>query len=115
MKEKEQKIRDKVCDKIKEVASNVIDKADGANFLLTYADSTTGNTVSTDFNTMTNSVFYTNPLTDQIEHHYFVKEVEDGVQIYYTIGEFSAGSSYFPQRIYQTIYKIVLFTIKKML
>jgi len=79
--------------------------AEGANFLLSYADSTTGNTLATEFNTMTNSVFYTNSLTGEIEQHYYLKNVDNGIQVFYGVGAFSAGDAYFPTKFYQTIYK----------
>ena len=93
------------CPIVYQTAKDSVTASDGANFVVSYADSSTGNAVTTEFNTMTNAVFYSNPLTGEIEHHYALKEVEDGIQVFYTVGEFSAGNSYFSKQIYQTMYK----------
>lgn len=93
------------CNVVYQTAKNNVEKSEGGNFLVTYADSKTGNTVSTEFDTMTRSVFYYNQLTEEIEHHYFTKDIDNGVQVFYAIGDFSAGSAYFPEKLYQTVYK----------
>lgn len=93
------------CPIVYQTAKDSVTSSDGANFVISYADSSTGNAVTTEFNTMTNAVFYSNPLTGEIEHHYALKEVDNGIQVFYTVGEFSAGNSYFPKQVYQTMYK----------
>ena len=53
------------CNIVYQSAKNSVDKSEGGNFLVTYADSNTGNTVSTELDTMTRSVFYYNQLTEE--------------------------------------------------
>lgn len=93
------------CNIVYQSAKNSVDKSEGGNFLVTYADSNTGNTVSTELDTMTRSVFYYNQLTEETEHHYFTKDIDNGVQVFYAVGDFSAGNAYFPEKLYQTVYK----------
>lgn len=57
------------------------------------------------------SVNFKNPLTGVSERHYEIKYLTveedgyDGVQIYYTIGEFGSLKVYFPENFYVTVYK----------
>lgn len=85
-------------------ADGANNKDAGANLIVYYSNQSSG--VELDpVNSMENSVYYKNPLTEEIEHHYFINKIEDGVQIMYAIGKFSAGEDYFPQKMLQTVYK----------
>ena len=77
-----------------------------ANFNLTFASGDISNPVTKTLDSFTQSVKFSNVLTGLDEKHYQIKynEAEKSVQIYYTIGQFSSISSYFPAQIYATLY-----------
>lgn len=77
-----------------------------ANFNLTYASGDISNPVTKTLDSFSQSVKFSNVLTGGDEKHYQIKynEAEKSVQVYYTIGQFSSISSYFPAQLYQTVY-----------
>ena len=86
-------------------AQKTTDSELGANIVIEYANQKTGKIANTAYDSMAYSVQYYNSLTDSKERHYYTKNVENGVQILYNIGQFSAGLDYLPQFYYVTMYK----------
>lgn len=72
---------------------------------VSYLDAKTGKAVNSTINSVSGSTNYMNTLTSEYEKHYSLKFGDNGVQIAYQIGEFSAGSAYFPEYFFATIYK----------
>lgn len=88
------------------------DLSAAANISVQYVDNRTGKEHTGEFlDSYSKSVYYENTLTGSIEKHYGIKYLTsskdgyDGVQILYSIGNFSAGKDYFPQEMYYTVYK----------
>ncbi len=77
----------------------------GANFTVKYANSNTGKLAPNEINTMTNSVQYLNTITGETEEHFYTKDIENGIQVLYDVGNFSAGLDYFPKNYYATFYR----------
>ncbi len=80
---------------------------DLANFTLTYSSTEISKPVTKTLDSYTSSVRFSNVLTGQEDKHYSIKYLEDknAVQVYYTIGEFTSISSYFPNKLYSTVYE----------
>ena len=77
-----------------------------ANLKVSIADSSTGKLYGSSYSSYSNSVQYYNKLTEESESHYYLNyNVEDGLQILYEIGEFSAGENYCAKYITATYYK----------
>lgn len=78
-----------------------------ANFNLTYSSNDLSNPVTKTLDSFSQSVKFSNVLTGGDEKHYSIKYLpeEKAVQVYYTVGQFSSISSYFPAQLYSTLYK----------
>ena len=78
-----------------------------ANFNLTYSSNDLSKPVTKTLDSFSQSVKFSNVLTGGDEKHYSIRynEAEKSVQVYYTIGQFSSISSYFPAQLYSTLYK----------
>ena len=70
--------------------------AQASNLVLNYHKVSNGARVG-GLNTMDNSVKFENTLTGQTEKYYKVNYIDNGVQILYEVGRFSANIDYFPE------------------
>lgn len=90
------KILDKETDEVLFQTAEDTKDSRAANLLLEYAKVSNGKLVNNLLNTYNNSVNFINTLTEDEESHYKIKYIEDGVQILYEVGRFSANLDYFP-------------------
>lgn len=76
-----------------------------ANLYIGYNSTNLANLNNGTFDTYTKSVAFYNELTGKNDKHYAIKYLDDGVQIYYTVGRFSSTTAYFPEYLYATMYE----------
>ncbi len=81
--------------KVYETAQNTKNSR-AANLQIEYAQKSNGKKAPTTLDSMLFSVQFENTLTGEKERHYKVKYIDNGVQILYEIGRFSANLDYFP-------------------
>lgn len=75
-----------------------------ANFDLTFSSTQISKPVTKNINSYTSSVKYIDGITLEEQRHYSIKYLEDAVQIYYSVGEFTSIATRFSQQIYSTVY-----------
>lgn len=76
-----------------------------ANLLIHYESTNLANLNNSDIDTYTKSVSYYNELTGDSDKHYEIKTENNKVIIYYTVGNFSSPTAYFPKKLYATRYE----------
>lgn len=87
------------CEVVYQTALDDTSSAKGANILVNYVQKSNGKAIATPLDSMLYSVQFENSLTGEKERHYQVKYVDNGVQILYEIGKFSANLDYFPAKL----------------
>lgn len=78
--------------------------AKASNIIVNYHKVSTGDPAGS-MNVYDNSIKFQNTLTGVDESHYKIRYVEDGVQILYEIGRFSANLDYFPEKFLAADFK----------
>jgi hypothetical protein len=89
------------CQPVYQSAQDDLSSSRGANLTVRYAQKSNGKIMATGLDSMLYSVQFENTLTGVKERHYKINYLEngdknDGVQVLYEIGRFSANQDYFP-------------------
>lgn len=85
-------------------------RTDGAdekksNLTIHYESTNLANLNNGDMDIFTKSVSYYNELTGDSDKHYEIRTEKNKVMIYYTVGNFSTPTAYFPKYMYATRYE----------
>ena len=97
--------------KVYTTANAEAENEQSSNFSLQFTSSSISSVYSNTYNSYAYSVNFKNELTNTNERHYEIKYLtkekdgRDAVQVYYTIGNFGPISSFFPKRLFTTIYE----------
>lgn len=76
-----------------------------ANLTIHYESTNLANLNKGDMDVFKGSVSYYNELTGASDKHYEIRTEKNKVMIYYTVGNFSTPTAYFPEYIYATRYE----------
>lgn len=76
-----------------------------SNLTIHYESTNLANLNNGDMDIFTKSVSYYNDLTGESDKHYEIRTENNKVLIYYTVGNFSTPTAYFPKYIYATKYE----------
>ena len=78
-----------------------------SNFVLSYASTDIAKPVNNEINVFSQSVNYVDLFSGTVQRHYNIKYIpeEKAVQLYYTIGNFGSSGTYFPTKMYATVYE----------
>lgn len=78
-----------------------------SNFVLSYASTDIAKPVNNEINAFSQSVNYVDLFSGTVQRHYNIKYIpeEKAVQLYYTIGNFGSSGTYFPTKMYATVYE----------
>lgn len=76
-----------------------------ANLYIHYESTNLANLNNGDMDVFTKSVSYYNDLTGESDKHYEIRTENNKVLIYYTVGNFSTPTAYFPKYLYATKYE----------